>query len=81
MGAFVACARATPRIAVCSAQSRAGAGVGGCGALKLQCRPGINPLSLWGLLQFLAGPEELRWPKVSLTPTIVRISVLKDPPL
>lgn len=41
MGALVGSARATPRIAVCSAQSRAG--TGGCGALELQCRWGINP--------------------------------------
>lgn len=40
MGAFVASARATPRIAVCSAQSRAGREVVG---LELQCRWGINP--------------------------------------
>lgn len=53
MGAFVGSARAAPRIAVCSAPSRAGAVViGGCGALEPQWGLHVNPLSPWGFSSF-----------------------------
>lgn len=35
--------------------------------MGLQRGPGINPLGLWGLLQFLTGLEEGKWQEASLT--------------